>query len=359
MQKLNGLIFSDLHLFPHGGKYSRVDDGVEALDWVGEIYQKNNCNHLFFLGDWSHDKSKTHNVVISRTREILTHWRDDLKMRMTFIPGNHDCPHKTDPRDALPYLEEFGEVIRQPLTYFYDDVEVLCVPWAGPHERTWKVIKDSAAAMRNHSQHDEARQTLFLGHLDLVGAQMTNSSMSPNGLNPTQIGRLFDFTVLGHYHIMHDVVTNVWYVGSLLSTRFDEEGDRGVIHYSGCIANPIMNTISPSHMKLRPGLLSDETCLNNYVRILTTPLDNPVELRIKAIEMGARTARCIPDTAVPSDGDNAGVTLDQSACQMSDEELLDKWIEKMAPKDVDPDALRREGRRLIQKSREEDGHSVK
>lgn len=350
--KLNGLFFTDLHLFPHGGRFSRVDDGMEALRWVEEQYIKLGCNHLFFLGDWSHDKHRTHNIVISRTQEILTRWRDELGIRMTFIPGNHDCPYITDPRDALSYLNPYGQVHRQPFAYFYEDVEILCVPWSGPHDRTWNVIQAAAKSLREHPQHDPMRRTLFLGHLDLVGASMTNTSRSKTGLDSLNISQLFDLTLLGHYHVFDMFTPQVWYVGSLLSTRFDEEGTRGVVHYTGGGAELIPNQVSPMHLKLFPEDLTPEVCKNNYVRVLTNPTDDSAELRHKVMEFGARTARLVPDPSVAADADEEGVTLDKSACQLSDEDIFGKWVDEAAPDGLNKETLKDEGSRIIRLARE-------
>ena len=350
--RLNGLVFSDLHLFPHGGTFSRVDDGVEALRWVEEQYIEKGCNHLFFLGDWSHDKHRTHNIVTARTEEVLTHWRDDLGIRMTFLPGNHDCPHVTDPRDAMSYLKPYGQVHRQPFAYFYEDVEVVCVPWCGPHDRTWNVIQAATESLRKHPQHDDMRSTLLLAHLDLVGAAMTNSTRSSEGLDPMALGQLFDMVLLGHYHTFNMVTPKVWYVGSLLSTRFDEEGTRGAVRYMDGGAELIINNVSPAHLKLRPEDLSEERCNNNYIRILGSPTDNVAELRQRALDFGARTARVVPDASVAADTDEEGVTLDKAACQLTDEDLLARWAEKSAPDGLDQERLKSEGEKILKKARE-------
>ena len=354
MQNLNALFYTDLHMFPHGGRFSRVDDAVEALRWVEKVYLEKKCNHLFFLGDWSHNKFMTHNVVIARTREILADWRDK-GYRMTFIPGNHDCPHKVDPRDALPYLDEFGHVIRQPFMYFYEDTEVLCVPWAGPFDRTKAVIEASAQALKGHERHDSMRSTLFLGHLDLVGAQMTNHERAKSGLDPAFLGSHFDLSLLGHYHIFNTVTPQVWYIGSLISTRFDEEGTRGVVRFEGGGAEVIPNQISPIHLKLRATEVTSERCKNNYLRIYTGPADDPGELRRLALEMGARTVRCLPDVAFSVDDfkELSDEALHRPAGQLTDEELLDAWVDHSAPDTLDKGELREHGWRILRKARED------
>ena len=351
MQNLNALFFADLHMFPHGGRFSRVDDAVEALRWVEKIYQEKKCNHLFFLGDWSHNKFMTHNVVIARTREVLVRWRD-MGFRMTFIPGNHDCPYKVDPRDAMPYLDEFGHVVREPFVYFYEDTEVLCVPWAGPFGRTKTVIEASAQALKGHERHDSMRSSLFLGHLDLVGAQMTNHECAKSGLDPAFLGSHFDLSLLGHYHIFSAVTPQVWYVSSLISTRFDEEGTRGVVHFEDGRAELIPNRISPIHLKLRATEVTPERCKNNYVRIYTGLADDPGELRRLALEMGARTVRCLPDVGFSVDSFEKleDENLQRPAGQLSDEELLDAWGEHSAPDTLDKGVLREHGRRVLREA---------
>ncbi len=123
--------------------------------------------------------------------------------------------------------------------------------------------------------------------------------------------------------------------------------------YEGGRAELIPNRVSPMHLKLRPTELTPESCKNNYVRVYTGPADSPADLRRAALELGARTARCLPDVALVAErGGEAGVTLDRPAGQLSDEELLDAWAQSSVPEGIDKGALREHGRRILREARE-------
>jgi DNA repair exonuclease SbcCD nuclease subunit len=65
------LIFSDLHLHSHKESVGRLNDCLKVLDWIFNEASKHNVEHILFLGDLFHERSKIDVLNYLRTFETF------------------------------------------------------------------------------------------------------------------------------------------------------------------------------------------------------------------------------------------------------------------------------------------------
>lgn len=342
-EKLMALVVGDLHCHPHGGDWSRVDDALAAFRWALRVYDERGCNHLFFLGDWMHNKRQIPTAVCDLSRTLVEE-AAAAGVRISFVPGNHDEPDGGDPRHAFGWVPSTAaHVVGKPAVYRYEDHLVYAVPHYAPIDKMRDVI-DRVIAGREDA---EGRRTVFLGHLDLVGGRQSGSHVSEYGVPPTLLRDSFDLSLLGHYHVRDELLPGVLYVGSLLTTRHNEEGPRGVHVLCADGIEFVPNDASPRHLTLWPEQIADNPRIaeGNIVRVRSRPGDDPRELDKLAKAAGARRSQVLP--AVEDSAEDGAMYLPEDSAELTTDDILRRWVEQCCPPGLDPRVLFETGAEIL------------
>lgn len=347
MEKLKALFVGDLHIHPHARDWSRVTDALEAFAWALDVYEKEGCNHLFFLGDWQHNKRTIHSSIAYYSQNLLA-MAAERGVRITMITGNHDCPLIVNPDYSYGWLSnDIAHVLDRPFSYQYEDCDVYAVPFYGPADRLRKVVMDVIAKRHEITKNKPA---YFLGHLDVIGGRMAGNHKSDHGLTPTVLNKNFDWSFLGHYHVRHQIGSNIQYVGSLLTTRHNEEGPRGVTVFENGEMKFIQNTFSPKHITLTVPEICKETCYGNFVRVRISDDQEPKELTRKIQAFGPRRIELLPSVTSDLFGDEeeGQLVFDRRSDELSEHAILDNWVNMACPPNLDKNRLLDEGKDILE-----------
>ena len=69
MSKL--LIFSDVHIHPHKRSVDRLQDCLNALEWVFKTAEEQSIDHILFLGDLFHNRQRIEILTYHRAFDIF------------------------------------------------------------------------------------------------------------------------------------------------------------------------------------------------------------------------------------------------------------------------------------------------
>ena len=64
MSKL--LIFSDVHIHPHKRSVGRLQDCLDALEWVFKTAEEQSVDHILFLGDLFHNRQRIEILMLKQ-----------------------------------------------------------------------------------------------------------------------------------------------------------------------------------------------------------------------------------------------------------------------------------------------------
>jgi len=336
-----GMVFSDLHIHPHSGSHERIEQSMQALDWILEQYMSHQCDSLFFLGDWSHVPLHTHNLVISRTNEWLQKV-EKLGIPLYVIVGNHDAPCGSHPEHGLPYMNNHAHVIDQKdqavsIKAGNTNAIIHMIGWHND-------LKEINVYDQGNGCH------ILLAHASIVGASMYTENVS-EGLGTDYLTSKFSLTLCGHIHKHQEVADKVFHVGSLTTTKFGEDGPHGAMIFevtqdavqgtsvSCCF---IENDVSPRHITVVPSQLEDpetelpELAAGQYVRLLVVPGDEVAKYR--RLASSADPLQLVVKPFKPEEGDEKTIAIENDVVSLSKESIFRQFM-----KDVDvPEHLDRE-----------------
>jgi len=177
---------------------------------------------VLLAGDLFHSVRPTNRAIIEaftglrRLREALP------GAPVVLIAGNHDTPRSVEAGSILKLMGTLGvdvvdEAARR-LDYPALGLSVLAVPHAvllGERQSgEWR--RDDRFRHNVLVLHPEVPGLFPEGVTDYGGARVELPELTAGG---------FDYVALGHYHIVHEVATKVWYSGSLEYTSHNIWGE--------------------------------------------------------------------------------------------------------------------------------------
>lgn len=290
------IIFSDLHLHSHKGRTDRLHDCLEVLHWVFREAEKNECEHILFLGDLFHERSKIDVLNYLRTFEVFMEYMlDSPTYDCHFLIGNHDMYHRerwdvnsVKPLSAIPGVT----IVDHPTTLWLGGVPVDFMP------HTENPVKELEELKKNRTGGDKKAipLRLLLGHMAVHGAELNtlygiksdviveydNDMVS---VDPSIFDE-WDMTLLGHYHGAQELSDKAEYLGSPLQLSFGEAFQTKhimVLDLDTLEKEYIENDFSPVHLIITPEDIEHENydLENNFVRMVTKDISSTEIIDLK------------------------------------------------------------------------------
>lgn len=350
------LVFSDLHLHSHKQNYNRLQDCLQVLNWVFEETVKNDCSHVFFLGDLFHERSKIDILNYLRAFEkFLDFSLKYPKIDVYLLVGNHDMYLKerwdvnsVKPFTAIPNVH----IMEKPQTIRVEGFPVDFLP------HTENPIKE-LALLKEGRKKDDLR--LLLGHLAVHGATLNTlygtkadviveyddhmMSVSPEVFDD------WDMTLLGHYHGAQIMNDKVEYIGSPLQLSFGEafqDKHIMVLEFPSLEKHYIENTFSPKHYILPVSQLGDYDLAKNFVRVVVDDMSNKELIDVKKQVEKQKAATIDFKSLDKRKEDVAKEIEDAKAILYKSDEMLESYLKTVGiPAGLDEQRLLGKGRGII------------
>ena len=366
------LIFSDIHIHNHKKSSERLDDCLDALEWVFQTAIDREIKEVVFCGDLFHDRQTIDVLTYQRTFNIFEkylandHYGD---FGLTLLLGNHDLWHfeRWDVSSVNPFRAfQNITVIDQPClsTYPIDGMVYTFAYLPYTHDP----IKDLATV---NEMWDESKKTcpdnefmdrkLLFGHVAIDGALWNLKYKTTADVSIEHDGDMvvvgpeifdgWDQVFLGHYHaeqVMGDK-KNVEYVGSPLQLSFGEAFQhKHIIVYdieTGA-KEYIRNEFSPKHLIIPEKDLDKHKLEGNFVRLEVDDISssNIIEMRneIKKSKVGSLEIKQVQKT----EEEEIELIEDAKSILYHEDEMLERYVEEVEVGDLDKDKLLEVGKEI-------------
>ena len=282
MSKL--LIFSDVHIHPHKRSEDRLQDCLDALEWVFKTAEEQSIDHILFLGDLFHNRQRIEILTYHRAFNVFKKYLNG-KIKLWILLGNHDLWYRDKgdinsvaPLSALPGVT----VIDREATLDILGHSIDFIPFTlDPIESLKKI---------NQSRGNDSKK-LLCAHIALNGAKYNSGMMSDvvvehDGEITKVDSSLFsewDQVFLGHYHLPQ-IIQNVEYVGSPLQLSFGEANQiKHILIYDLETQEKeyIENDFSPKHLIIPYDQIKNYDLKNNFIRIVVDDISSSDLIEIK------------------------------------------------------------------------------
>lgn len=343
------LLFSDLHCHCHKRSQDRLEDCLRALDWVFDVAEEQNVEHILFGGDLFHDREKIEVYTYQRTFETLQNRLIGNKFKLYLLLGNHDLWYndKTSissvvPLSALPGIKIISKAER--------------INIAG---HNWDFIPFTLNPINTLEELNQksGNPEFALGHIALDGALLHGShhsdvSIEHEGDMVSISPSLFEHykhTFLGHYHAEQRVNDKVEYIGSPLQLSFGEAfQQKHIILFDGKNKKYIVNDFSPKHLVITPAEKDKYDLKNNFVRIKVDDIGatDLVSMRKELLENGSIGSLEIKQIKKKVE---EHVIQDAKAILYKGDEMLEKYLDEVGTNDLDRNILLKIGKKICQK----------
>jgi DNA repair exonuclease SbcCD nuclease subunit len=358
------LIFSDIHIHPHKKSVERLEDCINALDWVFKTACSKNIKDIVFLGDLFHDRQKIDVLTYQKTFEVLEKYLLNNKINLYLLLGNHDLWHnqKWDVSSVNPLRNLPGVVvINEPtvraisedclfgfLPYTHDPIEDLKKIEKYWEQECLKRKIDPPKIMGAHIAVDGAVWNVKYNTRAEVSIEHDGDmvKVGPNIFN--EWNKVF----LGHYHAEQKLSDVVEYVGSPLQLSFGEAfQDKHIIIYdiekNSC--EYVTNDFSPKHYIVGEDELENYELEGNFVRLEVKDITSTsmAEIRKNLVENKKVASMEITQNVIKEQH----VITDAKSILHNEEDMIEKYIEQVSL-DLNKDKLVTIGKKIISSSNE-------
>lgn len=356
------LIFSDIHIHPHKKSSERLDHCLEALDWVFRTAAERDVGKIVFLGDLFHDRQKIDVLAYQRTFEIIEKRMGEREVDLRLLLGNHDLWHfqRLDVSSVNPLRSVRGvTVVDRPcvqrISEGREDFFMAFLPY------THDPIGDVASLEGEWDVAVKTDQPMVLGgHISVDGAvwnvrhnTVSEVSVEHDGdmvrVGPGIFAR-WDRVFLGHYHIAQKLSENVEYVGSPLQLSFGEAfQDKHILIYDtgDDTAEYVRNDFSPKHLIVGEDEIDDHPLEGNFVRVEVDDITSRglSDMRQRLVEQVGVSTLEIKQSVRREEH----LVADAKSILHREDEMLQKYIEQVAPDGLDKDTLLKVGMEICGK----------
>lgn len=257
---MKALIFSDLHCHQHKNSQSRLEDCIEALEWVFKTAQSKSIDLIIFCGDLFHDRAKIDILTYQRVFETFQKYLSDTTgPEVYLLLGNHDLFYFESKEVSSVYplssLKKIN-IISKPSVVNIREYNVGFMPY------THDPISDLKLVPIREMKKGKNKYNVLFGHLAVHGALFnlvygTKADVQIEGdagmtVVTPDIFDSFDRVFLGHYHAAQELTSKVEYVGSPLQLSFGEmEQKKHIVIYDfeSDTKEYIENTFSHKHLR--------------------------------------------------------------------------------------------------------------
>jgi len=271
-------LFSDLHLGINQNNSKKLVVANEfIIDFIKKL-KSYNITHIFFLGDWYHDRTSINVNTLNQSYDIMKMLCKHFQVIQ--IIGNHDIHYKTHCK--VHSIRTFSDIPN--LTIINSTTEVI-------------INNKSFLLCPFHFDDIDKKYDYLFGHFEMSGAALAGA-ISEGSLSMEELTNYSSRVYSGHYHIQRKykfkkgVVTTV---GNPFQQDWgDYHNDKGfyILDIKTGKDEFIHNTLSPIHVKYfyssLPKHFNDAN--GNYVKLLVDTefeFQDINDLSVKLSEHGA------------------------------------------------------------------------
>jgi DNA repair exonuclease SbcCD nuclease subunit len=361
------LLFSDLHahqfknystLLPDG-RNSRLQDAVNILHEIKFIADSEKAQCILFGGDLFHIRPGIGTMKISTFNAIYDAIaRLRVGRTVGLLVGNHDQGDRAGKEHSIYAFGSMVTVMDQPDVYYFADtikgerISVFAMPAQSDLGKIPEIINNNLGLVEDN--------TIFLGHLPVAGGVVGCNFLMPDGetvptadLRPDVFSRIF----LGDFHKPQTLVAGIQYIGATHHHNWGDAGQRrGCLIWDSVEDTVIFKplTSAPRFEKIPFEEWESQSSIaaaqNNFVRIvhnfsLTGKIKDEiakvyVKNGAKVVEFFLEQEKKVSDTS----------QLSKFHPAMDYEEMVQAFIEKESPEDLDDDLLTKVGQNILNKA---------
>lgn len=259
------------------GYTSRLQDQVDAWDWMVREASKAGCLQLFVLGDVFERRTAIDLPVLDAVHRCFKK-AANIFDAVYVVPGNHDCYLRSPSVLSVAAYDGTVTLAAEPTPLSIDDAEIIMVPWAeGELFQEWV---DAAAKRR-------AKRKYLFTHVLLAGLY-PGAGYPAERLHPEAFRRV----VLGDVHepVAHPDHEHVHYCGAPMAFNYGDKGERGfgVLDVGKDAWTYMVNTVSPTFLTVRGD--ADRKLKprkGDFVRLVDLTEDDAEAMRTAAKNAGA------------------------------------------------------------------------
>lgn len=346
------LLFSDIHVHPHKNSNQRLNDCLQALEWVFEEAKSHKVDALLFGGDLLHDRQKIDSLTYMETFKVLEKYQDE-KFQVYLLLGNHDLWFGNSTKISSTY--PFGALKNFEVIDVTQSRKICNDTWhfmPYTHDPVEELKKLPAS---------EIQSSYLLGHLSIDGARLNSAgsiadvSIENDG-DMVKIGpnlfKKYKHAFFGHYHGAQKLAENIEYIGSPLQLSFGEANETKHIILLDTKTNQrtyIENTFSPKHFYLTEDdyrSFDKELLKNAFVDITISDI---TDINLKKDLEKFSQANKVATVRVRAESKQLDehVVSDVKKILSDEKKLLENYLEQQAEVDLDKQMLLDIGRKVI------------
>lgn len=353
------LISADLHIHAHKKSYSRLQDCLNALEWIFITTKERCIKNIILSGDVFHDRQKIEILTYQRVFEIFKKYLEGTNRKVYLLLGNHDLWHlqKWDissifPLTGIPNVQ----VIDKPCTIDIDGFPISFLPFTTDPLSELSKIKNThkPRVLFSHLAINGAIMNTMHGVRSNVSVEHDSGMMKLD----TNIFQSWDFVFLGHYHAAQKLDFNVEYIGSPLQLSFGEAFQhKNIIVFDTDTLHKeyVRNTFSPQHFIIPKKDIEKYEIKNNFIQVMVNesiPASDIIELRNDLVKQGVGSFEVVndlkPQEQMQVIEDAKSILLDQS--KMMEEYVKECRKTGKVSDDLTDDALFNTWQKIIEKS---------
>ena len=328
---LHGHNFKEFSYINDAGVNSRLNDQAVVLHEIHESALKQKVDCVIFLGDFTHLKNNVDSQVI----KILGYELGQMAINFPIyiLPGNHDFRLWGSEPALLEVFEDMNDrihILEKGWETIFDH-EFYCLPYT----------RKNVGLNEELNELDTEPDTIFLGHKDIIGVKY-GKFLVEKGLNAQMLSKKFRLSLIGHFHSMHSVESNVFSVGAPMQHNFSDTGEaRGwwVLDTVDMSMEFVTNTFTPSFFDIKKSEDSNDKLPgdpeNDFYRIHITGSKIPKQY------MSARWKR------VSFSVGGGKKSRSQITFSDTDSDLIKKYVESRSLDTLDPNILIELGRKYL------------
>lgn len=353
------LLFSDIHIHNHKKSYERLDDCLNALQWIFNIAKEENIKSIIFGGDILHERQKIDIFVYNKIYNILCKNLSENDVNFYCLLGNHDLwfNENTQISGVYPFESIKGfKVISEPKTLKIEDSEWDFLPFT----------HDPLESMKSFNSNNLEKRYL-IGHISIDGA-ILNSSGTISDVIIEHDGDMvkvskdifvrYKHSFFGHYHKSQKLASNVEYIGSPLELSFGEANEEKHVIILDTETNEIkyiVNNFSPKHVYIYENdinKLKTSKLKNNFVCLLSSDIASVKTKECTEFIKENCDILSFQVKSVSSKNNNENkidisFIEDAKSLMIDEEKLISMYVEKQDTKSLDKNLLSEIGNKII------------